>query len=89
MPGYTFTGMTGAGRSDKPPSAWTADQVAERLAESMAKDLFYVICPDNDATEDHDRRRIAWAAGDMTEGRPALSRWRPEWAARHKEFMEK
>lgn len=89
MPGWTHTGLTGAGRVEKPHGAWTADQVAERLAQRMGKGEFYVICPDNDVTEEVDRRRIAWAAGDVTEGRPALSRWRPEWAARHKEFMEK
>lgn len=90
VPGWTHTGLTGAGKGgDKPQGAWTADQVAERLAERMERGEFYVICPDNDVTEEIDRKRIAWAAGDLTEGRPSLSRWRTEWAARHKEFMEK
>lgn len=90
VPGWTYTGMTGAGKADvKPPGAWTADQVAERLAEKMESGQFYIICPDNDVSEDMDRKRIAWAAGDITEGRPPLSRWRSEWAGKHKEFMEK
>lgn len=83
--------MTGAGKAaEKPAGAWTADQVAERLADKMEKGDFYVICPDNDVTEETDRKRIAWASGDLTEGRPALSRWRGgEWGQKHKEFMEK
>lgn len=90
VPGWTYTGLTAAaGVSVKPDGAWTADQVAERLAGHMDKGQFYVLCPDNDVTEEVDKKRIAWAAGDLTEGRPALSRWRDEWADRHKEFMEK
>ncbi|RPB12728.1 NAD(P)-binding protein [Morchella conica CCBAS932] len=89
VPGWTFTGMTGAGKADKPAGAWTADQVAERLAIKMEKGEFYVICPDNDVTEEMDRKRIAWAVGDVIEGRPALSRWRGgEWGEKHKAFME-
>lgn len=81
--------MTGAGKTDKPAGAWTADQVAERLASKMEKGEFYVVCPDNDVTEEMDRKRIAWAVGDVIEGRPALSRWRGgEWGEKHKAFME-
>jgi hypothetical protein len=82
--------LTGAGKvSEKPAGAWTAEQVAERLDQKMEKGEFYVICPDNDVTEEIDRKRIAWAAGDLIEGRPALSRWRGgEWGEKHKKFME-
>ncbi|KAL7276794.1 hypothetical protein RUND412_000218 [Rhizina undulata] len=89
VPGWTFTGMTGGGvLKEKPAGAWSPDQVAERLYEKMGKNEFYVICPDNDVSEETDRKRIAWAAGDLTEGRPALSRWRPEFAEEHKRFMQ-
>jgi hypothetical protein len=40
---------------------------------------FYIICPDNDVSEETDRKRIAWAAADITESRPALTRWREDW----------
>lgn len=35
--------------------------------------------PDNETTEALDRLRIAWSAADPVEGRPALSRWHPEY----------
>ena len=44
----------------------------------MERGDFYVLCPDNDVTPEMDRRRIEWAAGDLTENRPALSRWHPD-----------
>ena len=36
-----------------------------------------------------DERRILWAAGDIVENRPALSRWHPDYAAAFKAFMER
>jgi hypothetical protein len=30
-------------------------------------------------TRDVDERRVAWAAGDIIENRPALSRWHPDY----------
>ncbi len=40
---------------------------------------FYILCPDNETTPEMDARRIAWGAADVAEGRPALSRWHPDW----------
>jgi len=90
VPGWTHTGLTGASAGGaKPAGAWTSEQVAEHLFKKMEEEKFYVLCPDNDVTEDMDRKRIAWAAGDLVEGRPALSRWRGgEWGEKHKQFME-
>ena len=39
---------------------------------------FYIICPDNEVTSEMDRKRILWGAGDITENRPPLSRWHPD-----------
>ncbi len=75
VPGSTFTGMTARGRSEKPAGAWTPDQVVDMLVESMGRNDFYIICPDNEVTREVDNRRILWAAGDITENRPPLSRW--------------
>ena len=36
-----------------------------------------------------DERRILWAAGDIVENRPPLSRWHPEFAEAFKEFATK
>ena len=46
---------------------------------AMDEKKFYVICPDNDVTEDLDRKRVLWGAGDLVQGRPPLSRWREDW----------
>ena len=40
----------------------------------------YILCPDNEVSRALDERRIAWAAGDIIENRPPLSRWRPDFA---------
>ena len=36
---------------------------------------FYILCPDNDVPRWLDERRILWAAGDIVDNRPPLSRW--------------
>lgn len=55
----------------------------------MAQGRFWVLCPDNDVTEDADRRRILWNADDAVLGRPPLSRWRAEYKDEFKAWMEK
>jgi NAD(P)-dependent dehydrogenase (short-subunit alcohol dehydrogenase family) len=78
IPGSTFTGMTARGRSEKPAGAWTPDQVIDMLVEGMSRGDFYILCPDNEVTREVDNRRILWAAQDITQNRPALSRWHAE-----------
>ena len=87
VPGYTFTGMTAQG-GDKPPAAWTADQVVDFMLEHLAAGDFYILCPDNEATRAIDERRIQWAADDIIQNRPALSRWHPDWADAFAAFMK-
>jgi NAD(P)-dependent dehydrogenase (short-subunit alcohol dehydrogenase family) len=89
VPGSTFTGMTSRGRTEKPPGAWTPDQVVDMLIEGMTRNDFYIICPDNEVTRDIDNRRILWAAQDITENRPALSRWHPDYAEDFKAFLNR
>jgi NAD(P)-dependent dehydrogenase (short-subunit alcohol dehydrogenase family) len=88
VPGSTFTAMTRGGRTEKPPGAWTPDQVVDMLVAGMGQGDFYIICPDNDVTRGIDNRRILWAAQDITENRPALSRWHPEHAAAFEAFLK-
>lgn len=79
VPGWTFTGLGGAAAGgEKPAAAWTAQQVAEYLEEKMAKDEFYILCPDNEVTEEMDAKRMTWATQDLVQRRPPLSRWRQE-----------
>jgi len=79
IPGFTFTGITGPAGTEKPPDAWTADQVIDFALERMAAGDFYILCPDNEVTRDIDNARITWAAQDITENRPPLSRWHADW----------
>lgn len=83
IPGFTYTNMVGRGTrfAEKPAAAWWPEQVVALLVESMAKGDFYVLCPDNEVDRATDEKRIAWAAGDVIENRPALSRWHPDYAA--------
>jgi len=77
IPGFTFTGITGA--AEKPAGAWTAGQVIDFMIDSMSAGDFYILCPDNEVTRETDEKRILWAAGDIVENRPPLSRWHPEY----------
>ncbi|KAG7406216.1 3-beta-hydroxycholanate 3-dehydrogenase (NAD(+)) 2 [Fusarium oxysporum f. sp. rapae] len=90
VPGWTYTGLTRATPDGvKPAGAWTAEQVADYLYEKMGKNEFYIICPDNDVTEEQDKKRMTWAAGDVVQRRPPLSRWRGEWKQEAEETMAK
>jgi NAD(P)-dependent dehydrogenase (short-subunit alcohol dehydrogenase family) len=79
IPGFTFTGMTAGSRVAKPPAAWAPEQVVDFMLPSMAAGDFYILCPDNDVTRELDERRILWAAGDIVENRPPLSRWHSDY----------
>ena len=87
IPGSTFTGMTARGRSEKPPGAWTPDQVIDMLVEGMARGDFYILCPDNEVTREIDDRRIMWAAQDITQNRPPLSRWHADYKDAFDKFL--
>ncbi len=79
IPGFTFTGMTRSPVAGQPSAAWTPDQVVTRMLEQLAVGDFYILCPDNETTPEQDAKRISWAAGDVINNRPALSRWHPDW----------
>ena len=68
--------------------AWTSQQVVEYMLTGIERGDFYIICPDNDVTSALDKKRIQWAAGDIVENRPPLSRWHPDYAAAFKKFVE-
>jgi NAD(P)-dependent dehydrogenase (short-subunit alcohol dehydrogenase family) len=87
IPGFVFTGLTARGRSEKPAAAWTPEQTVDFLLERLAAGDFYILCPDNDVPRALDQRRILWAAGDIVENRPALSRWHPDHAEAFAAFV--
>ena len=75
VPGWTTTGdRTHA------PGAWLSDQVVDYMLSALDRDDFYIVCPDGEVTAEMDRKRILWAAGDIVENRPPLSRWHPDFA---------
>ena len=80
IPGFVFTALTANGRTEKPPAAWTPEQTVDFMLERMNAGDFYILCPDNDVPRALDERRILWAAGDVVENRPPLSRWHPDYA---------
>lgn len=88
VPGFTFTGMTRPGAGEKPAAAWTGEQVADFMLERMAAGDFYIICPDNDVTRQMDNARMTWTMQDITQNRPPLSRWHPDYADAFAAFLK-
>lgn len=89
IPGFVFTGLTARGRTDKPAGAWTPEQTVDFMIQRIDAGDFYILCPDNDVPRSLDERRILWAAGDIVENRPALSRWHPNYAEAFAAFVKK
>lgn len=75
IPGWTTTGDR-----EHRPGAWLPEQVVTKLVDAIEMDDFYILCPDNEVTTEMDHKRILWAAGDILNNRPPLSRWHEEHA---------
>ena len=88
IPGFVFTPLTARGRTEKPAAAWTPEQTVDFMLDSLGRGDFYILCPDNDVPRRLDEKRILWAAQDIIENRPALSRWHPDWSERFKAWIE-
>jgi NAD(P)-dependent dehydrogenase (short-subunit alcohol dehydrogenase family) len=88
IPGFVFTGLTSRGRAEKPAGAWTAEQTVDFMIEHVSAGDFYILCPDNDVPRHLDERRILWAAGDIAENRPPLSRWHKDYADAFAAFLK-
>lgn len=88
IPGFVFTALTAKGRAEKPAGAWTPEQTIDFMMARLAAGDFYILCPDNDVPRALDERRILWAAGDIVENRPALSRWHPDYAEAFAAFVQ-
>jgi NAD(P)-dependent dehydrogenase (short-subunit alcohol dehydrogenase family) len=81
VPGWTTTG-----KNEHRHGAWLPEQVVDFMLNAIDGGSFYIICPDDEVSEEEDKRRILWGAGDITEDRPALSRWHPDWKAAFESF---
>ncbi|ROP59721.1 short-subunit dehydrogenase [Enterobacter sp. BIGb0383] len=92
VPGYTWTPMNFPGMDERkdsqPQAAWTSGQVVNHFMDSFRRGDFYILCPDNEVTPEMDRKRILWAAQDLIDNRPALSRWHPQWEAHFAAWMK-
>lgn len=95
IPGWTFTGLSGNNPFDegagmkKPAGAWSAEQVVGYMEKKMEEGRFYIVCPDNDVSEETDKKRILWAANDLVQERPPLTRWREDYKAEAEKWMVK
>ncbi|MVA24154.1 SDR family NAD(P)-dependent oxidoreductase [Agrobacterium vitis] len=88
IPGFVFTGLTAGERTTKPDAAWTPEQTVDFMLDSLKRGDFYILCPDNDVQRSIDEKRIAWAAGDIIENRPPLSRWHPDYEEAFKAHLK-
>jgi NAD(P)-dependent dehydrogenase (short-subunit alcohol dehydrogenase family) len=88
IPGFVFTPLSAHGRTEKPDAAWTPEQTIDFMIERLEAGDFYILCPDNDVPRTLDEHRILWAAGDIVENRPALSRWHPDYAEKFAAFVK-
>ena len=89
IPGFVFTQLTAQGRAEKPAAAWTPGQTVDFMMKRLDVGDFYILCPDNDVPRSLDEKRILWAAGDIVENRPPLSRWLPEYQEAFQAFSRR
>ncbi|KAH9922970.1 NAD-P-binding protein [Fomitopsis serialis] len=88
VPGWTWTGMTGdSSGAEKPAGAWTAQETVLYMLDYVRQGKFYILVPDNDTRREVDQLRILWGAGDLVEGRPALSRWHKDYKALFDDYI--
>jgi NAD(P)-dependent dehydrogenase (short-subunit alcohol dehydrogenase family) len=88
IPGFVFTSLTAGTRTEKPAAAWTPEQTVDFMIESLERGDFYILCPDNDVPRALDEKRILWAAGDIVENRPPLSRWHGDYTEAFTRFIQ-
>ena len=88
IPGHVFTGLTSRGRAEKPAGAWTPEQTVDFMLARLEAGDFYILCPDNDVSRELDEKRMLWAAGDIVENRPPLSRWHKDYADAFTRFVK-
>ncbi len=87
IPGFVFTGLTANGRTEKPSGAWTPEQTVDFMIDGIGNGDFYILCPDGEVNRKTDEKRILWAANDLVENRPPLSRWHDDYSDDFKSFL--
>jgi NAD(P)-dependent dehydrogenase (short-subunit alcohol dehydrogenase family) len=84
VPGWTTTGD-----AEHRQGAWLPEQVVDMLVKGLEQDAFWIICPDDETTAEMDKKRVLWNALDIIKGRPALSRWHPDFKDAFAAFMQR
>lgn len=69
------------------PGAWMPQQVVDFMFQELDNGRFYIICPDNDVDRETDNLRMTWTMQDITEDRPPLSRWHPDYKEKFNSFL--
>ena len=87
IPGFVWTELVARGRTEKAKGAWTPEQTVDFMLARLEAGDFYILCPDDEVPRALDERRILWAAGDIVENRPPLSRWHPDYAEAFATFL--
>jgi len=88
VPGWTHTPLTGSLKKPAvPDGAYTPAETVSYLFTRLKLGDFYIICPDHETTCEMDKLRMRWGAEDVSEGRPALSRWHPEYKPIFEEYI--
>lgn len=87
--GEPFDASTVFFHEEKPANgAWMPHQVVDYMIEELDKGTFYIICPDNDVDCETDNLRMTWTMQDITERRPPLSRWHPDYKDKFAAFLD-
>lgn len=81
IPGWTTTG-----KKAHVKGAWMPDQVVDVMMSGLENGDFYILCADDEVTPEMDRKRILWAAHDIVDNHPPLSRWHPDFAEAFEKF---
>ena len=89
IPGFVYTPLTAGDRTEKPAGAWTPEETVDFMLDHVSAGDFYILCPDNDVARDLDERRILWAAKDIIQNRPPLSRWHPDYQSEFADFLKR
>lgn len=76
------------GENKPAAGAWMPDQVVDYFLAKLSQGAFYIICPDNEVSEETDRKRMLWAGQDVPLGRAPLSRWHPDYKAPFEAFLK-
>ena len=84
IPGWTTTGD-----AEHQPGAWLPEQVIDFMSSAIERNEFFILCPDDETTPATDHKRIYWNALDIILGRPALSRWHPDFKDAFAAFMKR